>query len=157
MAYCTATEARILTHLTVDEMSDNDLNAIQSLFAVPQIDSRFRAEGYAVPFDVSPDAPPLVRSLSAMLTAAYAVKRSYTGHSPNECPWQDLLDEINEIFKAISKGDMEVIDIDGNLIPRTLATSGDMKSTTEGELSLFTLDDPPNIEEVMAGRSYVGR
>lgn len=157
--YAKPDEIRDMTNLdAVKGMTDNTLSRIETVYAIPQVNSRFRAEGYAAPFSAGDNTPPLVRTISALLTAAYAARASYTGHSPNESPlYASSLKEVNELWKSIMNGELELIDIGGSIIERTLGTSTDMLSTTEGQITLFTLNDVPDITEVMSGRLYVGR
>ena len=156
--YCTTDQARILSELDTEEMPNATFEIVQEIFAVPIVDSRFRAEGYAVPFATVPNTPPLVRSMTAMLTAAYASKSSYEGHDPNESPNYDtLMRRINKLFKDILDGDLELLDKSGNIILRTQTTSTGMLSTTDGEEPLFNLDDVPDITEIMSDGVYIGR
>ena len=157
--YATPEQIRKLTNLDAcQDMDDAMLAQIQTVYAIPQVNSKFRAEGYDAPFDTGDDTPPLIRTITALLTVAYVARKSYTGHSPNESPlYESMLEEINEIWMQLHKGELELIDKDGNWIQRSMATSTDMLSTTEGQLTLFTLDDVPDITSVMTGRGYFGR
>ena len=141
--YCTPEEARKMTNLdVVQDMSDEMLAQIERVYAMPQVDARFRSEGYAAPFSAGDNTPPLIKTVTALLTAAYACKKAYTGHAQNESPnYAALLEEVNEIWDSFLAGKMELIDITGVWIERTLDTSTDMLSTTEGTESTFTLDD----------------
>ena len=142
----------------VQDMTDNTIAMIETTFAIPQVNSRFRSEGYAAPFETGDDTPPLVRTITALLTAAYAARKSYIAIDPSDSPvYKDLLKEVNDIWKALLNGEMELLDKDDNIMERGLATSTDMLSTTEGEYNLFTLDDTPDIDSVMSGRGYIGR
>lgn len=157
--YCTPGEARSMVNLdAVQDMTDNTIAQIETVYAIPQVDSRFRSEGYAAPFKYGDDTPPLVRTITALLTAAYAARKAYVSVDPSESPvYKDLLKEVNELWKALKNGDLELLNKDGNIIERTEETSSRMLSTTEGQSELFTLDDVPDIDEVMSGRLYIGR
>jgi len=157
--YATPEQIRKLTNLDAcQDMGDSMIAQIETVYAIPQINSKFRAEGYDAPFDTGDDTPPLIRTITALLTVAYIARKSYTGHSPSESPlYESMLDEVNEIWQQLHNGELELIDKDGNWIERTMETSTDMLSTTEGQLTLFTLDDVPDITSVMTGRGYVGR
>ena len=157
--YCTPGEARSLTNLdAVQDMTDDSIAQLETIFAIPQVNSRFRSEGYPAPFDTGDDTPPLVRTITALLTAAYAARKSYVSVDPSDSPvYKDLLGEVNKLWKDILDGMLELLDKNGDLMERGLATSTDMLSTTEGQLNLFTLDDVPDIDTVMSGRLYIGR
>lgn len=147
--YCTPEEARKMTNLdAVQDMTDDMLVQIERIYSMPQIDARFRSEGYLAPFASGTNTPPLVRTISALLTAAYACKKAYIGHAPSESPNYDaLLKEVNDLWVEILKGKLELIDASGNWIERTQRTSTDMLSTTAGQTSsvsrIFTLDGCP--------------
>ena len=155
--YATPEQVRKMTNLdAIQDMDDEMLAQIETVYAIPQVNSRFRSEGYPAPFDSGDDTPPLIRTITALLTVAYAARKSYTGHSQNESPlYESMLEEVNTLWEDILNGKMELLDKDGGWVERTLPTSTDMLSTTEGECQLFTLDDPPDITEVMAGRFYI--
>lgn len=157
--YCTPGEARSMVNLdAVHDMTDNTISQIESVYAIPQVDSRFRSEGYTAPFSYGEDTPPLVRTITALLTAAYAARKSYVSVDPSDSPvYKDLLKEVNELWKSLKNGDLELLDKDGNWIERSEETSSNMLSTTEGEYNLFNLDDVPDIEDIMSGRLYNGR
>lgn len=151
--YCTPEEARKLTNLdAAKDMSDNMFAQLIKIYSMPQVNSRFRAEGYRTPFYTDERTPPLIRTIAALLTAAYAGKKSYTGHSQNENPvYKELLKEVNDLFEGLSYGDYELLDVDGSIINRSLHTSTDMRSTTEGRTGIFSLDDVPDITELIKG------
>lgn len=157
--YSTPEEIRSLTNLdAVKDMSDAQLVVLERIFAIPQVNARFRAEGYSAPFTAGDETPPLVRSITGLLSAAYAARKSYIGHAPSESPaYKAYLDEVNALWKGILNGEYELIDHHGNRIERNEATSTDMLSTTEGQYTLFTLDDLPDITTVLPGGIYVGR
>lgn len=158
--YCTPEEARGMTNLdAVTDMSDAELVQIERIFVIPTVNARFRSEGYAAPFEYGTDTPPVIRTISALLTAMYAAKKAYLGHSPSESPNYDaLLNEVNSLYKKVLTGQLELLDKNNAWIERTLATSTDMLSTNDDdELALFTLDDVPDITDIMSGRLYVGR
>ena len=144
--YCTAEEARILSALDkVKDKTDDEMNTLQRLFVIPDIDTKFRAEGYRTPFEKDARTPPVIRTMAAILTAAYASKSVYAGVSQNESPeWVALRKEANKMFMEINNGDRELMDIDANWIQRTQPTSSDMLSTTEGEEEVFSLDNIPD-------------
>jgi hypothetical protein len=141
--YCTPEEARKMTNLdAVQDMTDEMVAQIERVYAMPQIDARFRSEGYQAPFQSGTNTPPLVRTIAALLTAAYACKKSYIGHAPSDSPtYETLLEEVNKLWDDILKGKLELISASGNWIERTLATSTDMLSTTEGIKAPFNADD----------------
>jgi len=156
--YATPEQVRKMTNLdAIQDMTDEMIAQIETVYAIPQVNAKFRSEGYQAPFDTGDDTPPLVRTITALLTAAYAGRKSYTGHAPNESPlYETLLEEVNNIWTDILNGKMELLDKLGNWIERTEETSTDMLSTTEGQCQLFTLNDPPDITSVMTGRFYIG-
>jgi len=156
--YCTPSEARLMTNLdTVNDMSDSMIAQIETIYAIPQVNSHFRSEGYDAPFDTGDDTPPLIRTITALLTSAYAARKSYIGHDPNESPvYAAVLKEVNSIWKSLLNGELELLDIDNNWIERTLETSSGMLSTTDGQTALFSLDDVPDITEVISGGLYDG-
>ncbi|MBW1858004.1 MAG: hypothetical protein JRI42_06995, partial [Deltaproteobacteria bacterium] len=131
--YCTPEQARQMTNLDeLNDMSDSTLASLETVFAMPQVDARFRAEGYGAPFKTGDDTPPLIRAITALLTSAYAARKSYIGHDPNDSPvYKDVLKEVNAIWKSLLNGELELLDIDGNWIERDQPTSTDMLSTTE--------------------------
>lgn len=157
--YCTPGEARDMTNLDrVQDMDDYTLSRIEVIYAIPQVNARFRSEGYSVPFDTGDETPPLIRTITALLTAAFAAKKAYIGHAPSESPnWDALLNEVNSIFKRFLQGQMELVTVGGDWIERTLPTSTDMLSTTEDRTTLFSLDDVPDITAVISGGAYIGR
>jgi len=156
--YCTPADARQMTNLdAVNDMSDYTIAQIETIFAMPQVDSRFRSEGYAAPFLFGDDTPPLIRTITALLTSAYAARKSYVGHDPNDSPvYKDILKEVNKIWEDLLDGQLELLDKDGNWIERSQSTSSDMRSTTEGQTALFSLDDLPDITNVISGGLYIG-
>lgn len=157
--YATPEQIRKMTNLdAVQDMTDSMIAQIETVYAIPQVNSKFRAEGYAAPFDAGDDTPPLIRTITALLSAAYCARKSYVSHAPSESPvYESLLKEVNEIWEQLHNGELELIDIIGGIIERTETTSTDMLSTTEGQITLFTLNDEPDITTVMTGRSYFGR
>jgi hypothetical protein len=141
--YCTPEEARKMTNLdAVQDMTDDMLAQIERIYAMPQVDARFRSEGYSAPFLKGEDAPPLIRAVTALLTAAYACKKSYIGHAPSESPnYEALLEEVNKIWDDLLKGKLELINVSGEWIERTKQTSTDMLSTTAGKTNTFSLNN----------------
>jgi len=157
--YATPDEVRQLTNLdAVQDMTDSQIANIILTMAMPQVNARFRAEAYDAPFDTGDNTPPMVRTITALLSAAYAARVSYIGHAPSESPaYAAYLDEVNTLWKSILSGYYELLDINGQWIERTEATSTDMLTTTSGQTVLFTLDDFPDITDIMTGGSFGGQ
>lgn len=81
MAYCTATEARSLTGISIAAMPDADVDALV-LDADAEINGAL-AGFYTVPFV---NVPILIKNISKRLTAFYMLVASYSGHSKNKAP-----------------------------------------------------------------------
>jgi hypothetical protein len=152
--YCSPSEVQdLITILSgSSEITESQTRNIIKILSHAKLDSWFRALGYEVPFDMGEDTPPMIRSLAVRLSTYYALKKVYTGHTPNGIPdIASLKKEIMADLLALAESDcncgaeMELIDKDGNIIEPKFQSERDFTSTTLGEEEIFGLDDYPDV------------
>lgn len=144
--YCTPAEVTDLIAILDNTVDFTESQARSIIFNLThaKLNAWFKAIGFDVPFDTGTSTPPMIRSLAIRLSTYYALFKLYTGHSPNEVgTMSSLKKEIKDDLKDLKDGDMELLDVDGDIIEAIIANG--LQSTTEGEEDVFTLEDVPDI------------
>lgn len=134
-AYCSPTDVYEITHTTKDkDITDEEVyHWIEK--AMSEIDSCL-AGIYEIPFatktdpitwETTDEIPPLIRTWCQKLAGSKIIRKLYTARAgKNQSPYGDSLrKEAEMICKRLQEGDANLLDVDGNIIPRLDADATD--------------------------------
>lgn len=134
-AYCSPADITQITHTTIDkevteaeiydwiEKSMFDIDScLAGIYEVP-----FATRTDPIEWDTADEIPPMIRKWCQKLTGAYLIRKLFTAKAgKNISPYSDRLKrESNAYCEAFRDGELNLLDINGNIIPRLDAGTTD--------------------------------
>jgi len=98
------------------ERANADINScLAGIYEVP-----FAEIGASFSWDDDDDIPPMIRKWATKLASAYVIRKLFMGHAgKNKSPYADTLKkESDEYCQSFRDGELNLLDVDGNIIPR---------------------------------------
>jgi len=127
-AYCKVEDVTQITNIIVDkEMTEAEIydwiekamfdidSCLAGIYDVP-----FATRTDPIEWNATDEIPPMIRKWCMKLTGAYVVRKLFTSQSgKNISPYSDRLKKESDNYcKAFQEGDLNLLDINGNIIPR---------------------------------------